>query len=291
MAFVYRNPMFAIPWTLNTTVTVTFTAGLDLGPVTIGGASTTVWTDRRGGSEDPWAVLVSALNTADAGNGTWSQAERATDYRGRLRLTCDRSAGDGRTISEVQFADANVAALFGFTSSGNAPDIVGNDQNFDAPRMGYGQWVTHTLADLLMAELETRQLDEVAVAESPDGTSTVLDFGGVERKIISLIDVPPAMVLPYYAEGGEFADDDWMTNIGGPVGDTQAAFDTLRRQVLTLGDGQYLRFYPDQDTPATYVDLAIGREDTWIRGLSTVASRFSSAPLAYAFTITGNEVG
>ena len=293
MPFSYTRPQFSLPFTIPAgTVTIDFT---DLSSQVVNIASAVRYTVRE--LTDPsvcaWAYLASEMNGDDSGaNNTWAASEVSGDYQGLMRLTCDRTApGDTKTIQTITFSSTTLSNFFGCTTTTPNVIVVGNDeQYFQGTQMGYGLWIAHSGADCFLEINESTTEDAVVVTESPDGTSTIDDFGGVTRKEIVISQVPASMIWDYYAQGGEGSNSDWVDTYGGTQYDDQQAFDVFRQQWLLLSDSQSCRFFPDQSVLGQYTEINPGAADMWIARLSEAVERESRAPYRFRLTITANEV-
>lgn len=279
MTFAYTRPQFCLPFTVNGTVTVNFTDASSTGAITIGSSSTIRYTDRTTDpTSDAWAYLAQEMSSGDAG-GTWAASELAGGYQGRVVLT--RTPSDGKTVDTVVFSSTAFSNLFGFTTASNGATA----NAVTAQSMGTGLWIAHSGADTFLEMDESWSDDAVVITESPDGTSTIDDFGGVTRREIVITQVPAAMVYPHYVE-----DDDWISSYSGVLSDEQQSWDTLRQQWLLLSDGQTCRYSPDATGPSVYYSLSPGAEDRWIASTRNAAEIETRAPYRFRLTITANEV-
>ena len=282
MTYSLTRPQFCLPFVVNGTVTVNFTDLSTTGPITIGSSSTIRYTDRTTDpSTDAWAYLAQEMSSGDAG-GSWAATELAGDYQGRVVLT--RTPADAKTVDTVVFSSTTFSNLFGFTTASNGATA----NAVTAQQMGHGLWIAHSGADTFQAIAgEVTTDDAVVITESPDGTATLDDFGGVERVEIEIQQIPASMIWADYAERDSGA---WATSWGGVYSDDQQAFDTFRQQWLSLSDGQSCRYSRDSASPSIYMAINPGGEDRWIARLNEALTRETMASLRYTLRLTCNKV-
>mgnify|MGYP003660136170 CR=1 FL=1 len=114
------------------------------------------------------------------------------------------------------------------------------------------------------------------------GIGSVDNYGDLTTKTIELSTLQAASVYPFFS--GDLA---FMNKIGATIGDQNAAFDTLRARWADLDTSiGYGRFYPDIDSPSSYVEVQPGQGHQWIQSLDNAAVEISRSPLLYDLSIT-----
>ena len=280
----FTQPQFALPFTLNGTVTANFTTGLPVGPVTVGSSSTTRWNDRTGATAtDALAFLTDALDTADTG-GTWAATEASGDYLGRCVLTTVRTGlGDGRTLSSLVFAGSVTGKMFGFTSN----TATASAQAVTSIWCRQYLWIPQPASTILQGVNELTRLDAVVGTSSPDGTTTRDYYGGVDVRRIEIFSVPAASIWQHYAD-----DSDYATKIGATVGDENCAFDEFRKLWRNgLPASAYCKYWPDLATLGTLTQLEPGADEMWMGDLTQGIEVEQQAPYRFLLAIKAFDLG
>lgn len=285
----FTQPQFALPFTLNGTVTMTFTTGANVGPVTIGSSSTTRWNDRTGATAtDALAYLADAMNTADSG-GTWAASEASGDYLGRSVLTTGRDApaGDARTLATVIFAGGITGKMFGFTSNTATAGVALVGGTVTSTWCRQYLWIPQPASTILLGVNEKTSLDAVVATSSPDGTTTRDFYGGVNIRRVEIFSVPAASIWQHYAD-----DADYAGKIGATTGDENCAFDEFRKLWRDgLPTSAYCKFWPDLATLPIYTQLEPGGDEMWMGDLSQALMVEQRAPYRYLLSLQAFDLG
>tara|TARA_R110000751_G_scaffold273961_1_gene374806 strand:+ start:18717 stop:19550 length:834 start_codon:yes stop_codon:yes gene_type:complete len=271
MAFTV--PQFAIPFTVAGTVTITFTDASTTAATVV---SATRYNDRRfSSSTDAAAYVATAMSSADSG-GAWTASEVAGDFQGKLSLTRG-SITDGKTVSLITFSAGLTGKMFGYDS--NAPTATANVVT--GTWMRQYLWIPHPTALVFQTRTEVFTDDSLVITSSPSGSSTVDQFGRINRAEIEIVDIPAASMLQHYTSQADFA-----AKIGATTGDLNCNFDSFRQDFIDIGATE-MRYSKDRTVPATYTTLKPYDESDWLRDVSPRSPAVTVASIhPYRFDLT-----